>query len=201
VSGHMPLSGARFILPAEEFDPAAPGDTIPHSQEAHDPRRRREGRRWAIQEGAELGLKPQAWKVEKASPEDSRAARQLLSDSELPTEGLEDTELWCVREGSRVIGAAGLEIWGRQGLLRSVAVDRRYRESGVGNALVKHVSKEASAKGLSELYLITETAPRFFERFGFEPFERKKVEGMVLNSVEFRGACSVTAPVMRLTLQ
>ena len=146
--------------------------------------------------------KAQGWKVEKARPNDLKALRRLIEASELPADGLEDAELWCVRDSaSRVLGAAGLETWGRQGLLRSVVVDGKLRGSGVGRALVERILEEGSAKDLAELYLITETAPPFFEKFGFRPVERKKVKGDVLNSMEFKEACPDTATVMRLRLR
>jgi amino-acid N-acetyltransferase len=134
---------------------------------------------------------------------DLGSAMRLLSDSELPTDGLAQTELWCVRHGlpSAVIGIAGLEVWGRQGLVRSVVVRHDQRRSGVGKALVECVLAAASTKNLTELYLITETAPGFFGRFGFESLERRQVSGEILNSAEFRGACPDTAPVMRLALR
>jgi amino-acid N-acetyltransferase len=139
-------------------------------------------------------------KVERARARDLAAARRLLAESDLTTQGLEEAELWCVREAGSAVGVAGLETWGSQGLLRSVVVQKEHRGEGMGKHLVERVSKEARTKGLSELYLITETAPHFFEKLGFESVERKKVKGKVLNSIEFRGACSETAPVMRLRL-
>ncbi|MDA4131758.1 MAG: hypothetical protein OK454_01350, partial [Thaumarchaeota archaeon] len=49
---------------------------------------------------------------------------------------------------------------------------------------------------IREVYLITEAAPLFFERLGFSAIDRSRVRGSVLNSVEFKGACPETAPVM-----
>jgi amino-acid N-acetyltransferase len=145
---------------------------------------------------------PQSWKVVRAEPEESSSARSLLSGSDLPTQGLDETELWCVRDGAgRVLGIAGLETWGEQGLLRSVVVEEDHRRDGVGSALVERIIKEANARGLAELYLITETAPLFFQRFGFNSFDRKNVVGPVLGSIEFKEACAETAPVMRLALR
>jgi amino-acid N-acetyltransferase len=145
---------------------------------------------------------PRSWEVVRAELEESDSARRLLSGSDLPTQGLDETELWCVRDGAgRVLGIAGLETWGEQGLLRSVVVEESHRKDGVGSALVERVIKEANAKSLAELYLITETAPLFFQRFGFDSFDRSDVVGPVLNSIEFKGACAETAPVMRLALR
>ena len=144
----------------------------------------------------------QSWKVEKVTVAERQSARMLVTACGLPREGLDDAELWCVKEqGGRIIGVAGLETWGRQGLLRSVAVDEGRRKGGVGTSLVRRVIGEARKKRLREVYLITETAPLFFERLGFGAIDRSRVTGDVLNSVEFKEACSETAPVMRNDLR
>jgi amino-acid N-acetyltransferase len=144
----------------------------------------------------------QSWKVEKVKAAERQSARSLVSACGLPRGGLDDAELWCVKEeGGRILGVAGLETWGSQGLLRSVAVDEGRRKGGVGTSLVRQVIVEARKKRLREVYLITETAPLFFERLGFGAIDRSQVTGDVLNSVEFKVACSETAPVMRKDLR
>jgi len=146
--------------------------------------------------------KVQSWKVEKVRTTERQAARRLILTSGLPSQGLDDVELWCVKAGSRrLLGVAGLETWGRQGLLRSVAVENKHRKAGVGTSLVRQVISEARKKRMREVYLITETALSFFDRLGFKAIDRLKVRGGVLNSAEFEEACPETAPVMRLGLR
>ena len=143
----------------------------------------------------------QSWKVEKVKRAGRIPASKLVFATGLPRGGLDDAELWCVKgEGGRIVGVAGLETRGRQGLLRSVAVDKDHRRAGVGTSLVRHVISEARVKKMSEVYLITETAPLFFEKLGFSSIDRSQVSGNVLDSVEFKEACSETAPVMRMDL-
>src|SRR5437016_4249608 len=102
----------------------------------------------------------QSWKPEKVKKTEARLARKLVYASGLPGGGLEDAELWCVRgEHRRIIGVAGLETWGRQGLLRSVAVDEDHRKEGLGTSLVRQIIAESRKKKMSEVFLITETAP------------------------------------------
>jgi amino-acid N-acetyltransferase len=71
----------------------------------------------------------------------------------------------------------------------------------VGTSLVRRVIFEARKKRVREVYLITETAPLFFERLGFSALDRSRVKGGVLNSVEFQEACPKTAPVLWLNLR
>ena len=82
----------------------------------------------------------QSWKVEKVKRAGRIPASKLVFATGLPRGGLDDAELWCVKgEGGRIVGVAGLETRGRQGLLRSVAVDKDHRRAGVGTSLVRHV--------------------------------------------------------------
>ena len=142
----------------------------------------------------------QSWKVVKVHEREREAANELISACGLPGEGLDDTELWCVKgEGRHLLGVAGLETWGRQGLLRSVAVEKEHRKAMVGTSLVRHVISEARKKRMMEVYLITQT-PLFFDRLGFIVTDRSSVRGSVLKSVEFKGVCPETAPVMRMDL-
>jgi amino-acid N-acetyltransferase len=144
--------------------------------------------------------KPTKLSIERASSTELERARRLLSDADLPTKGLEETELWCAKDRvGRVIGVAGLEFWGRQGLLRSVAVEAQSRKEGVGTALVGRMLEEAKSRKLAEVYLLTKTAPRFFAKFGFRQVERRTVKGDVRSSIEFSEVCSDTAP-MKLAL-
>lgn len=146
--------------------------------------------------------KPLSWKVEKVNEPEREAAGRLISACGLPREGLEEAELWCVKgDGRQLLGVAGLEIWGRQGLVRSVAVENDHRKARVGTSLVRHVVSQAREKGMRDVYLITESAPLFFEKLGFRAIGRSRVRGSVLKSVEFRGACPETAPVMRMDLR
>jgi len=145
-------------------------------------------------------MSPAAWKVERANADCLESARKLLTEADLPVQGLEQAELWCAKDSTdRTIGLAGLETWGKQGLLRSVVVDSEHRGSGVGKAIVERVLREAKAKGVDEVYLLTDTAPRFFERFGFKPVARMRIKGRILESVEFREVCPTTEP-MKLVL-
>ncbi len=47
------------------------------------------------------------------------------------------------RDQGKLVGAVGLELYGDIGLLRSLAVDPRFRGKGLGQALVQHVEAEA----------------------------------------------------------
>ena len=126
---------------------------------------------------------------------------RLLTAAGLTREGIEDCEFSVARDtANQIIGVVGLETWGTQGLLRSLAVEKIHRGKGVGRELVLHTIHQACAKKLDSLFLITEAVKEYYFQFGFKLIKRDQVAGPVLNSAEFRGSCLVSADVMQLTI-
>ena len=104
-----------------------------------------------------------------------------------------------LNEGA-VVGVAGLETYGGQGLLRSVAVAEGMQGKGYGVLLVKNVVDQAKKLRVEELFLLTTTASGFFEKLGFQAISREEAVGGITGSVEFRSACPKTAVLMHLKL-
>lgn len=138
--------------------------------------------------------------IRPAEPRDLPALLDLLAAASLPPSGVQDwLPHFCVAEHEgRLVGAAGLELYGESALLRSVAVAESWRGRGLGGALVAWSIEAAHAKGTREIYLLTETAERWFPRFGFRRIERADVPAAVQQSVEFRELCPASAAVMVL---
>jgi len=138
--------------------------------------------------------------IRAAGPGDYQAAKALLESAGLPTEGIPATlEGFLVAAGPAgpLAGVAGLERYGRAGLLRSVAVAPEERGTGLGLRLTQAVLDQAEREGINDLFLLTTTAERFFPRFGFERITRGDVPAAVQASVEFQGACPETAVIMQ----
>ncbi|MDK2784313.1 MAG: hypothetical protein PWQ41_1604 [Bacillota bacterium] len=134
--------------------------------------------------------------------EDLPMVKALLAEVNLPLEGLEEhfaNFLKLVVDGE-LAAVAGLEVYGKCGLLRSVAVAPAYQRSGLGQGITRAAINRARELGLTEVYLLTETASDFFTRFGFKPVERSAVDPAVRQSVEFKSACQASAVCMRLKL-
>jgi len=100
-----------------------------------------------------------------------------------------------------VLGVAGIEIHGADGLLRSVAVDAEFRSQGIGAALVEDRLDYARSLGLRGVYLLTTTAPGWFERLGFERVDRTAAPEPVAASQEWSHACPSSSVAMRLLLR
>ena len=133
---------------------------------------------------------------------DLQAILELLTKSKLPQEGLGDhiATTLVAREGDKVIGSAALEIYDTSALLRSVAVEPSMRGKGLGQRLTQAALELAWKKGITHLYLLTETAGDFFPRFGFHAVDRPKVPSSVQKSVEFTSVCPKSALAMERCL-
>ncbi len=136
--------------------------------------------------------------ISPAQPPDLPAIFDLLERSKLPRAGLEQhvATTLVAREGARIVGSAGLELYGTAALLRSVAVTAERHGQGLGQALTVAALELARQRGVTTVYLLTETAGQFFPRFGFRPVSRAEVDPAVLRSTEFATACPASALVM-----
>jgi amino-acid N-acetyltransferase len=139
-------------------------------------------------------------RAEPARPHDLRGALDLLGRAELTDQDVSEGwgHYFVVREDDgRVVGVAGLELHGADGLLRSVAVDADYRGQGLAAALVEAVLQRAARVGLGSVYLLTTTARDYFARRGFTDCPRDQAPAAIRESWEFRTGCPSTAAFMK----
>ncbi len=136
--------------------------------------------------------------IKPAAPADLPGILALLDASRLPRAGIEDhvASTLVARQDSGVVGTAALELYGGAALLRSVAVATTLRGRGLGAALTVAALDLARRRGVQTVYLLTETAGRFFPRFGFHAISRAEVDIAVRASTEFTTACPKSAMVM-----
>ena len=141
--------------------------------------------------------------IEVARPEDRPAIEGLLSESGLPTAGLELAlgSAVVARRGDRVVGCAAVEPYDSVGLLRSVCVEASLRGTGLGQSLVARAEALARSRGIRELFLLTETAAEWFPRLGYLPGDRTAVPAALNASPEFAGACPDSARLFRKEIQ
>lgn len=137
--------------------------------------------------------------VRVARPGDRAKIEALLRGESLPLDGIEDhfARFVVAEEAGEVLGAAGLEVHGDYGLLRSVVVARSAKGRGIGRAVTNRVLEDAKARGLRAVYLLTTIAANYFELLGFVRVAREEVPVSLEGSRELQGACPASAIVMR----
>ena len=137
-------------------------------------------------------------RIRNANDSDISTVESLLTDSDLPIDGVREnfSSFVVAEDEAGIAGAIGLEKFGAIALLRSAVVAPEYRGSGIGRRLVEQLLEHAEEAGIEELYLLTTTAENYFPRFGFTRTTRAAVPDAVKTSAEFRGACPDTAVVM-----
>jgi len=145
--------------------------------------------------------------IRAAGASDLEGVRALLVEAHLPPDGLEDQfgPRYAVAEaggpsGHGIVGAAGVEVHGVFGLLRSVVVAPPRRGTGLGRALVADRLAWARREGLSAVFILTTTAPDFFAGLGFERTAREAAPEEIRSSREFATICPGSSVLMRLAL-
>ena len=142
------------------------------------------------------------YEIRPARAEDLAPASSLLSESKLPLDGCADHldhALVATRDG-RIVGVVELEVYGTAALLRSLVVSPSERGARLGERLTAGALRLAGDRGAGDVYLLTETAERFFPRFGFVAEPRSSVPDALKQSEEFRTACPQSAIMMHARL-
>ena len=135
-----------------------------------------------------------------ATPDDRPAVDGLLADNGLPLDGLDAAaRVLVVTNSDNLVGVAALERHGdgpdTAYLLRSVAVRPQLRDHGLGARLVTAALAVVDADH-APVALLTDTAPDFFARFGFEVVDRSALPASLGASVELQGVCAESTPAM-----
>jgi amino-acid N-acetyltransferase len=146
---------------------------------------------------------PVLLKFRPADPRDWDAIAAHLEGTGLPLNGAREhlEHFTLAFDGERLVGTAGLEVYGDAALLRSVAVRPESRAGAVGTRLVRHCLETARGLGVKDVVLLTETAADYFPRFGFTIIPRNDAPDAVKASAEFRGTCLDSATTMHLPLE
>jgi len=136
--------------------------------------------------------------IRGATADDVEPVRALLRACRLPVDGVPDEleSLFVATVGDRIVGVAGLERHGRDGLLRSVAVASESRGRRLASRLCAEVERRAELVGVRRLFLLTETAQSFFLKRGYGAVERTLATPEIAASREFSAVCPTSAVLM-----
>ena len=141
--------------------------------------------------------------IKKATADRWPAIISLLQSEKLPIDDLPDhlENFYVAIQNKKVIGAIGLERYCRYGLLRSMVVSKQHRNKGIASKLIDELEKQATKLQLKAIYLLTESAPAYFERKGFEKINRPDAPEQIKSSSEFSSVCPVSAVLMMKQIQ
>lgn len=98
--------------------------------------------------------------IEQASLRDLEPVLDLLRQAGLPTAGVADHFHHFIvahvegLPGGTPVGCAGLEVYARQALLRSLVVHPGHRGRGSGRHLVRKCLEKAQELGVEDVYLL-----------------------------------------------
>ena len=143
--------------------------------------------------------------VTSASSEDLRDILDLLSEVQLPDDGVAENVsgfLIARDESSKLIATIGLERHGNTALLRSAAVAPDYQGCGIGSRLTENLLERATKNGVERVVLLTSTASEFFARhFGFCETARDVFDKELAGSSEWMLPRCSSAVCMSLDLK
>ena len=140
-----------------------------------------------------------AFMLKKANPDTLPAMQRFLTGMKLPVSDLpaDLSGFTLAFDDDELVGTAGMELLGRVGLLRSVAVAETHRSRQLGRRLFAAALDHAQANGAQEVFLITDSAAGYFEKNGFQLVERNEAPVEIAGTAQFAGLCPASAVVMK----
>jgi amino-acid N-acetyltransferase len=126
-------------------------------------------------------------------------ALALLHAQGLPASDITDEHLehfFFVGSEDSPTGLVGLEIYGRNALLRSLVVGDNARRRGLGSTLADHAEQYAASKSVRSIYLLTATAETFFRRLGYVRIDRSQAPPSIERTREFASLCPASSAFM-----
>lgn len=141
--------------------------------------------------------------IRPAQAGDLPAIQQLLGDSALPYSDLTTAQLadfLVLDNDGDLVGCVGIERYGRDALLRSLAVEDSRRGTGQGRHLAGAIEAHAASTGIAQLFLLTTSAAVFFEGRGYRHIARADAPQAVQASTQFAELCPASSACMAKTL-
>lgn len=136
--------------------------------------------------------------LSKLDKVDLPKAVELLKHWNLPYSDLSNphVQLYSLNDETGLKGTGGLEIYGENALIRSVAVNEESNGLGLGKLICDELEQIAANSGVKTLYLLTTTASSFFEHRGYEVISRDQFPEAIENTCQFSELCPISAICM-----
>jgi len=133
--------------------------------------------------------------LERARNDSLDRVRDLLAANDLPSADIRTGpgEFFVALDDGELVGVGGLELYGADGLLRSVVVEESSRGQGYGAELCRALERHARDNGVRTLYLLTTSAADFFRQQGYDPVSRADVPTVISETTQFEDLCPASA--------
>jgi len=118
-----------------------------------------------------------------------------LTIARLPTDDLLEPDQYFFGDGGG--GYGGLQILGKEALVRSIVIAPDSRQRGRGRQIVAGLVDQALALGATDLWLLTTDQSEFFRACGFHQESRSAAPDNIRQTRQFAGLCPESATVMR----
>jgi N-acetylglutamate synthase-like GNAT family acetyltransferase len=141
--------------------------------------------------------------IRAAKATDFAAACHLLEAAGLPIADLtvgHFNDFLVAENPVKLTGLIGLQRLETIGLLRSLVIDSSCRGAGLGRTLVEALELHASTQRITELWLLTKDADRFFAQLGYTVSDRESAPESIASTPEFADLCPGDAVLMRKPL-
>jgi len=167
------------------------------------------GNSTSIDEPQPIPIVPESYIPERtityvmANEEDVESIVMLLKTNNLLVRdlGVGQRVFIVARSDDKTVGCVAIEIYGTDGLLRSLAVNADFRGKGIGQKLAMEAETWSCDNGLKNLYLLTTTAAGFFPKMSWRNIDRNSVPESIAASSEFSSVCPSTAVCMTKELE
>lgn len=124
---------------------------------------------------------------------------RVLAKARLPVDDVDEPGrlFWRFESSDLVpLGFGGLEIHGKDALLRSLLTLPPAQKRGVGRGMVAALEIEALAAGAQRMWLLTMDAAPFFARLGYAECARDKVPAAIKGTAQWQQLCPASAVSM-----
>jgi len=141
--------------------------------------------------------------IRQAVPGDLNKIRLILKNTKLPFEDIDRhiENFLVLEDAGEIIGTVGMEVYDGAVLLRSLAVIEKFQGKGFGLELYEAIISRAKELHIAQIYLLTETAEKFFNKQGFKKIPRNLVPHAIKQTTEFSALCPQSAACMALFLK
>jgi amino-acid N-acetyltransferase len=141
-------------------------------------------------------------RIKKIENKELDYGRKLLRENGLPYSDIENesVQIFSIQQDNQTIGIIGFERFENHGLLRSFVIEEKYRSKGLGGKILIDFEGLASDAGIENFFLLTTTADKFFDKNGYQVYNRNAVPDQIANTTEFGSLCPQSAVCMKKKL-